>query len=58
MLAQTDFDEYTKIKSVQIAAWKRIETENAERMEREQKERMDKLPYCPICGNKENVVQI
>ena len=57
-LAQTDFDEYAKIKAAQIATLKSIEIENAERMEREQKEKMDKLPYCPICGKKENVVRI
>ncbi len=57
-LAQTNFDEYAKVKVAQIATMKSIEIENAERMEREQKERMAKLPYCPICGSKEHVVRI
>ena len=57
-LAQTDFEEYAKIKAHQIATIQSIESDTAKRLEQERQEKLAKLPCCPICGKKENVVRI
>ena len=57
-LAQTDFEEYAKLKARQIATIQSIEADAAKRLEQERQEKLDKLPCCPICGKKDNVVRI
>ena len=57
-LAQTDFEEYTKIKARQIEAIQSIEADTAKRLEQERQEKLDKLPCCPICGKKDHVIRI
>ena len=53
-LAQVDFEEYAKRMTKLTEKFQHNKAE----LEQRRQEKLDKLPCCPICGKKDNVVRI